>query len=90
MEHNKAPGPDGFSAEFYQSCWEMIKEDLMTLFREFHQGDLPLFSLNFGTIILLPKCREATKIQQYRPICLLNMSIKIFTKVATNMVMKIA
>jgi hypothetical protein len=90
MEHNKAPGPDGFSAEFYQSCWEMIKEDLMTLFREFHQGDLPLFSLNFGTIILLPKCREATKIQQYRPICLLNMSIKIFTKVATNRVMKIA
>jgi hypothetical protein len=90
MEHNKAPGPDGFSAEFYQSCWEMIKEDLMTLFREFHQGDLPLFSLNFGTIILLPKCGEATKIQQYRPICLLNMSIKIFTKVATNRVMKIA
>jgi hypothetical protein len=90
MEHNKAPGPDGFSAEFYQSCWEMIKEDLMTLFREFHQGDLPLFSLNFGTIILLPKCKEATKIQQYRPICLLNMSIKIFTKVATNRVMKIA
>jgi hypothetical protein len=36
MEHNKASGPDGFSAEFYQSCWEIIKEDLMTLFREFH------------------------------------------------------
>jgi hypothetical protein len=77
----------GFQPNFIN---EMIKEDLMTLFREFHQGDLPLFSLNFGTIILLPKCREATKIQQYRPICLLNMSIKIFTKVATNRVMKIA
>jgi hypothetical protein len=32
MEHNKAPGPDRFSTEFYQSCWEIIKEDLMALF----------------------------------------------------------
>jgi nicotinamide riboside kinase len=61
MEHNKATCPDGFSGEFYQSCWDIIKEDLMALFGVFHQGDLPLFSLNFGTIILLPKCREATK-----------------------------
>jgi hypothetical protein len=60
MEHNKAPGSDRFSVEFYQSCWEIIK---MTLFREFHNGDLPLYSLNFRTIILLPKCREAATIQ---------------------------
>jgi hypothetical protein len=39
MEHNKAPGQDGVPTEFYQSCWEIIKEDLMALFREFHQGD---------------------------------------------------
>jgi hypothetical protein len=32
MEHNKAPGPDRFPAEFYQSCWEIIKYDLMELF----------------------------------------------------------
>ena len=32
MEHNKAPGPDGFPAEFYQVFWEVIKSDLMALF----------------------------------------------------------
>jgi hypothetical protein len=63
IKHNKAPGPDGFATEFYQSCWGIIKEDIMALFKEFHQGDLPLFNLNFGMIILLSKCREATKIQ---------------------------
>jgi hypothetical protein len=63
MEHNKAPGPNGFPTEFYQSCWEIIKYDLMKLFWEFHNGNLSLFSLNFGTIILLPKSREATHIQ---------------------------
>jgi len=73
MEHNKAPGPDVFLAEFF---WGVIKEDLMALFPEFHQGSLPLHSLNLGTIILLPKKIEATQIQQYRPICLLNVSFK--------------
>jgi hypothetical protein len=29
IEHNKAPGPDGFPAEFYQSFWDTIKMDLL-------------------------------------------------------------
>ena len=50
MEHNKAPGPDGFPAEFYQVFWEVIKDDLMALFADFHNEDLNLFSLNFGIL----------------------------------------
>jgi hypothetical protein len=44
---------------------------------------LELFRLNFGEIILLPKVNEDERIQQYRHIYLLNISFKIFTKVAT-------
>ncbi|WVZ96489.1 hypothetical protein U9M48_042121 [Paspalum notatum var. saurae] len=94
MKHNTAPGPDGgtdgFPPEFYQVFWSVIKEDLMALFADFHRGTLPLHSLNFGTIILLPKSSDARQIQQYRPICLLNVSFKIFTKVGTNRVVNIA
>jgi len=90
MEHNKAPGPDGFPPEFYQVFWNLIKDDLMALFTDFHLGSLPLNCLNFGTIILLPKKKDAKVIQQYRPICLLNVSFKIFTKVATNRLSTIA
>ena len=90
MEHNKAPGPDGFPAEFYQVFWEVIKDDLLALFADFHNEDLNLFSLNFGIITLIPKVQEATKIQQYRPICILNVSFKIFTKVATNRLNNVA
>ena len=83
MEHNKAPGPDGFPAEFYQNFWDIIKSDLLALFSALHSGQLELSRLNFGEIILLPKINDAERIQQYRPICLLNVSFKIFTKVAT-------
>jgi hypothetical protein len=84
MKHNKAPRPDGFSTEFYQAFWEIIKDDLLTLFMEFHNGTLPVYSPNFWIITLLPKKCIAIKIQDYRPICLLNVSFKIITKVLTN------
>ena len=90
MEHNKASGPDGFPVEFYQVFWNLIKDDLMALFTDFHKEELNLYSLNFRIITLIPKIQEATKIQQYRPICVLNVSFKIFTKVGTNSMNKVA
>jgi hypothetical protein len=90
MKHNKAPGPDGFPAEFYQVFWSLIKDDLMAMFRDIHDRDLPLFCLNFGIITLLPKEKEVKKIQQYRPICMLNVSFKIFTKVLANRLTSVA
>jgi hypothetical protein len=70
MEQNQAPGLDGFPTEFFQACCGIIKSDLMALFLDFYADNLLLYSLNFGTIILLLKCREAIHIKQYRPICL--------------------
>ena len=80
LEKNSAPGPDHIPVEFYQNCWEIIKEDTMDMFLEFEIHNLDLGRLNYGVITLIPKLKEATKIQQYRPICLLNVSFKIFTK----------
>jgi mannosylglycoprotein endo-beta-mannosidase len=90
MEKNKAPGPDGFPVEFYQTFWSILKDDVMKMFVNFQQGNLQLFKLNYGTIILLPEKENAIQIQQYRPICLLNVSFKIFTKVGTNRVTRVA
>jgi hypothetical protein len=86
----EAPGPDGFLAEFYQVFWGVIKDDLLAMFHDFHKDSLDLFSLNFGIITSIPKIENVTKIQQYRPICVLNVSFKIFTKDGTNRLNKVA
>jgi hypothetical protein len=82
MKHNRTP--------VFQVFWSLIKDDLMDMFRDFHNGSLPLFCLNFGIITLLPKEQEAKKIQQYWPICMLNVCFKIFTKVIANRLSSVA
>jgi hypothetical protein len=83
MEHNKAPGPDGFLTEFFQYFWDLIKGDLLDLFAELRARQLELFRINFGEIILLPMVNDVERIQRYVHICLLNVCFKIFTKIAT-------
>ena len=62
----------------------------MPMFHDLFDVHLHLFHLNFGTITLLPKKVEAIRIEQFRPICLLNVSFKIFTKVGTNRLTRVA
>jgi hypothetical protein len=83
MVKNKAPGPDRIPVEFYQSCWPIIKNDVMNIFSDWKLGELNLYRLNFGMIILLQKSPDADVIQKYRPICLLQVLYKWLTKVAT-------
>jgi hypothetical protein len=63
MEHNKAPGPDGFPVEFYQNFRDAIKSDLLAMFSMLYAGQLELYRLNFGEIILLPKVNETERIE---------------------------
>lgn len=81
MKRNTAPRPDHKPVEFYQSCWEIIKEDIMDMIQDFWKHELDVDRLNYGVITLIPKIKEVSKIQQYMPICLLNVSYNIITKV---------
>ena len=63
MKKNTAPGPDHMPVEFFQVCWDIIKEDLMEMFEEFFENEMEISRLNYGTITLIPKLKEANKIQ---------------------------
>jgi hypothetical protein len=84
LAHNKSPVPDGFPGEFYQFFWDLIKVPVKKVFDDFVSGKLDIGRLNFGTITLLPKCEDAMMIQKFRPICLMNTSLKIVTKGMNN------
>ncbi|XP_020272038.1 uncharacterized protein LOC109847206 [Asparagus officinalis] len=84
MNGDKSPGPDGFSAIFFQVFWEVVKLDIMRLFEEFYEGKLEINRINYAHIILIQKKNEASTVNDYRPISLLNVIYKIITKVLTN------
>ncbi|RVW84726.1 Transposon TX1 uncharacterized 149 kDa protein [Vitis vinifera] len=81
MDRDKAPGPDGFTIAVFQDCWDVIKEDLVRVFDEFHRSGIINQSTNASFIVLLPKKSMAKKISDYRPISLITSLYKIIAKV---------
>jgi hypothetical protein len=63
MEKNKVADPDGLPIEFYQHCWSIINVDMLEMFHEFYMGSLDVKRINYGVITLLPKVKDAEKIQ---------------------------
>lgn len=84
MEGNEAPGIDGFHIKIYQKFWDVIHNDLFRLFSTLENGQLFLKRLKYAIIYLIPKKKGDDRVENFRPISLLNCSYKIVTKVLTS------
>lgn len=84
LPNNHAPGPDGFNGLFVKRCWDIIKHDFLRLFHDFCTGNTNLRSINSSMIALIPKKDNPEKVDDFRPISLLNYSLKCITKILST------
>eukprot|EP00253_Pinus_taeda_P014894 PITA_14894 len=81
MEADKAPGPDGFTARFLQSCWSTINKDLLRMVRKSQYCAKIGGSTNSAFLALLRKEKGALDFSRFRHISLCNTSYKLITEI---------
>ena len=80
LKINKSPGNDGLTSEFYKHFKDGLSEFLLCMFKEaIENGKLPP-TMCQGLISLIPKPnKDILKIENWRPITLLNNDVKILS-----------
>ncbi|KAK1307374.1 hypothetical protein QJS10_CPA10g01214 [Acorus calamus] len=78
---DKASGLDGFNMRFFQEYWGIVKEDIIEMFSKFYEGNQRIGCLNSSVFILIRKKDSAERINDYRPICLVNGVYMMIAKV---------
>ena len=81
---DKALGPDGFTMVFWLFCWDVVKSEILGLFREFYLHGTFQRSLNSTFLVLIPKKEGAEDLSNFRPISLVGSVYKLLAKVLTN------
>ncbi|CAM8982331.1 unnamed protein product [Rhodiola kirilowii] len=85
----KVPGSDGFPAGFFQRFWSIIRQDFTeACFSILNEGIIPP-GTNETLIVLIPKQKSASRMEEYRPISLTSVVSKTVAKVIVNRLQQI-
>lgn len=91
LKNNKSPGTDGLTSEFYKTFIEIMFPILNRIYAEMEKEQEIPESIATGLITVLYKNKGGRrKLENYRPLSLLNTDYKILAKVLANRIKRAA
>ncbi|XP_019223731.1 PREDICTED: uncharacterized protein LOC109205471 [Nicotiana attenuata] len=84
MSSTSATGPEGYSGKFFQTCWDIIKEDITDFVQAvFNCRRLTKF-FSHTCLVLIPKVDSPSSFSNLRPISLSKFTAKIISKILSR------
>lgn len=84
MQPSKSPGPDGFTAGFYQKIWHIIGGDMTNMVLDILNNGADPTDINQTYVCLIPKVKTPETPKEFRPISLSNVVMRVVTKCLAN------
>lgn len=84
LSDGKSPGPDGVTVEFYKKFWHLIKDRYLAYINAAKVSGFRSHRNTSSTTIIYKHKGEIYQLDNYRPIALINVDLKILTKALSN------
>lgn len=86
---SKSPGPDEYNFFFIKRCWSFMKEDFFLYFSNFYAYGTLSKAIVCSFITLIPKKDCPTRLDVYKPICLVGCLYKALSKLLASRLKKV-
>ncbi|KAK2638559.1 hypothetical protein Ddye_026354 [Dipteronia dyeriana] len=89
MSPSKAPGVDGFPADFFQKIWNLVGDNITRMCLDCLNNGRSVGGTNHTFLCLIPKDKKVERVADLHPISLCNVIYKCISKALANRLRKV-